>query len=188
MLRVHVLPVVLFAAQVARGNLVPMNLQDAEKLNVERRERSDVRKLIGDHAAQRREAEQEGQVDGAPLDGRGLDKQGSLDGGGSLASETSTLTAMTKRTFAAANVHVDRGQQRSLTRAAKGEGFLERPHATRLPPSTTATASSHANTETSVHDAASTPRPPRPRQSLKCGGAVACGCALIQRRKQYPKK
>ena len=116
-----------------------MNLQDAEKLNVERRERSDVRHLIGGHAkrieADRDEARRLEALSGF-MGGLNLGAA-SLDGGGSVASETSTLTnmTMTKRTFAAANVHLDRGQQRSLTRKAKGEGFLERAAARRLPPS-----------------------------------------------------
>lgn len=122
--------------KTSTGNIVPMNLADAERLNVERRERSDIRRLLGEHA-RRQEAAADRNSAGGDTGGGGrltLSFGGcSLDGSLAEQSEASTLTLMTKRTFAAANVHLDRGTQRSLTRSAKGEGFLERAHARRLP-------------------------------------------------------
>ena len=104
------------------------NLADAERLVVETQERSEIRKLISAHfrltendrdalaAAMREQA-----AGSSALDADVLSVAGSLE-----PSVTSTLTGMTKRTFPSANIHLDRSQQRTLTRKAKGEGYLER--------------------------------------------------------------
>ena len=97
-----------------RGSLVPVSFEDAERLAMERQQRADIRRIVGEHSRRG--------VPPAPPDPTSAIGEEDRNGGGDLSSH---LT-LTKRVFPAANVHVDRGQQRALIRKSKGEGNLDR--------------------------------------------------------------
>jgi hypothetical protein len=102
-----------------------VNLREAEHLVVERQQRTYVRKLV---AAHYKNLGASAVV--ANAGGGGAATNNPEVGAEGLAASSSgsapPATHLTTRTFSAANVSVNRAQQRTLTRKSKGEGFLQR--------------------------------------------------------------